>query len=283
MRIALATCSWMPDLGEDGPALLAALPEAEPVVWDSGADWTAFDLVVVRSTWDYSSRLAEFLTWARSVPRLANPADVLVWNTDKTYLRDLERAGVPVVPTTWLAPGERFIPPAGPFVVKPTVSAGARDTARYDEPSPAAARHAEQLLAAGRPVMVQPYLDGVDTEGETAVLLFEGQVSHGACKAALLDASAGVRQDLAGQSIVTPREPSAAQVEVALAAVTVAGSDLLYARVDLVPGPDGSPVVLELELTEPSLFLRDAPRAAERFAAAVRRRAARTGRPTPRS
>lgn len=280
MRIALATCSYMPDLGEDGPALLAALAEAEPVVWDSAADWDAFDLVVVSSTWDYSLRLEEFLAWARSVPRLANPADVLAWNTDKTYLRDLERAGVPVVPTQWLLPGDPFVAPAKPFVVKPTVSAGARDTARYDGPSAAATKHAEQLLAAGRPVMVQPYLDGVDTAGETSVLLFEGQVSHGARKAALLEASAGVRQDLAGLSVVTPLEPSAAEVEVALAAVAATGWELLYARVDMVPSADGAPVVLELELTEPSLFLRHAPGSAQRFAAAVRRRAVRTGRPT---
>ena len=278
MRIALATCAALPELDEDGPALLAALPEAEPVVWDSGADWDAFDLVVVRSTWDYVERLAEFQNWARSVPRLANPAAVLTWNLDKTYLRELSVAGVPVVPTTWLRPGEEFVDPVGAFVVKPTVSAGARDTARYDGPDSAAHDHVQALLAAGRDVMIQPYLDAVDSHGETSVVLFEGRMSHGIRKGPLLAASAGVRQDIDSRAAVGPREPSPAEVAVARAAVAAVGQDLLYARVDLVPGPDGSPLVLELELSEPSLFLRHSPGAAERFAAAVRARADRSSR-----
>lgn len=284
MRVALATCERLPDLDEDGPALLGCLRaagvRAEPVVWDRPADWDAYDLVVVRSTWDYSLRREEFLAWARTVPRLANPVGVLAWNTDKSYLRELEAAGVPVVPTTWLRPGDRFEAPPGPFVVKPTVSAGARDTARYDGPSAAASGHADALLAAGRGVMVQPYQEGVDLGGETSVLMFGGVVSHGARKGPLLTAAAGVRQDVDSRQAVTAREPSAAEVRVARAALAVVGQDLLYARVDLVPGPDGDPLLLELELTEPSLFLRHSAGAAERFAAAVRARAGRTARPS---
>jgi len=278
LQVALATAAQLPDLDEDGAALLEALDaegvRAAPVVWDSGADWAAYDLVVVRSTWDYDRRREQFLAWAASVPRLANPAEVLAWNTDKTYLQALASAGVPVVETTWLVPGDVFTPPAGPYVVKPTVSAGARDTAAYDGGADATA-HVQRLLAAGRPVMVQPYLPQVDVLGETSVLCFEGEVSHAASKSALLQVGAGVRNDIDSRAFVTPAEPTRAQVDLAKAALAVVGQPLLYARVDLVPGPDG-PLLLELELTEPSLFLRHAKGATARFAAAVRRRADRS-------
>lgn len=278
LQVALATAAQLPDLDEDGAALLEALDaegvQAAPVVWASGADWAAYDLVVVRSTWDYDRRREQFLAWAASVPRLANPADVLAWNTDKTYLQALASAGVPVVETTWLVPGDVFTPPAGPYVVKPTVSAGARDTAAYDGGADATA-HVQRLLAAGRPVMVQPYLPQVDVLGETSVLCFEGEVSHAASKSALLQVGAGVRNDIDSRAFVTPAEPTRAQVDLAKAALAVVGQPLLYARVDLVPGPDG-PLLLELELTEPSLFLRHAEGATARFAAAVRRRADRS-------
>jgi len=284
-RVALATAAHLPALDEDGPLLRAALAatgvEAEVAVWDDGTvDWSRYDLVVVRSTWDYSARREEFLAWAAGIPRLANPAPVLAWNTDKAYLRELAAAGVPVVPTTWLVPGDEVAAPAVEHVVKPTVSAGARDTARYGpDESAASAAHARRLLEAGRPVMVQPYLSGVDTAGETAVLCFEGEVDHGARKGALLAAGAGVDNTLDSRAAVTPRVPTAAEVEVARAALAAVPwpAPLLYARVDLVPGPDGTPVVIELEVAEPSLFLRHAPGSAQRFAAAVRRAALSPG------
>ena len=278
LRVALATCAAWPDLDEDGPELLAALAveglAVDVLAWDDpAADWAAYDLVVIRNTWDYWDRREAYLAWARSVPRLANPPDVVAWNTDKAYLRDLD---VPVVPTTWLPPGEAFAPPATRFVVKPSVSAGARDTAAYEAGDPAAAEHVRALHARGKTVMVQPYVDAVEEQGETAVLVFDGQVSHGARKSACLAPGAGEPE--LGSWTITAREPSPEEVEVALRAV--AGRDLLYARVDLLPGP----VVVELEVTEPSLFLRHAPGSAPRFAAAVRRWAERSTRgATPRS
>ena len=281
--VALATSAQWPDLDTDGALLLTALADAgvdaRPVVWDDpDHDWAADDLVVLRSTWDYTARLPEFLRWAARVPRLANPAAVVAWNTDKRYLRELAGAGVLVAPTTWLAPGEPFVAPAGEYVVKPTVSAGARDTARYGPTEArAAAAQVAGLHDAGRHVMVQPYLQAVDTAGETSVLLFDGVFSHAARKAALLAPLAGVRQDLSGRAVITPTTATPEQralAREALAAVP-GGASLLYARVDLVPGPDGAPLLLELELVEPSLFLRGADGATERFAAAIAARARR--------
>ena len=281
--VALATSAQWPDLDTDGALLLTALADAgvdaRPVVWDDpDHDWAADDLVVVRSTWDYTDRLPEFLSWAAQVPRLANPAAVVAWNTDTRDRCDLAAAGVPVTPTPGLAPGEPFVAPPGEYVVKPTVSAGARDTARYGPAEAgAAAAHVAGLHAAGRHVMVQPYLQAVDTAGETSVLLFDGAFSHAARKAALLAPLAGVRQDLSGRATITPTTATPEQRALAarvLAAVP-GGAPLLYARVDMVPGPDGAPLLLELELVEPSLFLRQAEGAPAWFAAAI---AGRVGR-----
>ena len=274
-RVALATFAGMPDLHEDDvpllPAFAAAGVDASAQVWDDPAvDWSSFDLVVLRSPWDYTLRHEQFLAWARSVPRLANPADVLAWNTDKRYLAELAAAGVPVVPTTWLAPGDDYTPPAGEHVVKPVISAGARDTGRYPAGADSTA-HAQALLAEGRHVMVQPYLAAVDTEGETSLLWFDGAFSHAARKAPVLV------PDLADPDEVeiTARVATPAQLalaEAALAAVPLEGT-LLYARVDLLPGDDGAPVLIELELAEPSLFFLTAPEAVDRFVRAVVRRA----------
>jgi hypothetical protein len=270
-RVALATFDGFPELYEDDRLALGPLHDAgvdaQPVLWDSGADWTAYDLVVVRSTWDYTLRHGEFLDWAASVPRLANPFDVLAWNTDKRYLAELAAAGVPVVATTFVAPGEPFEPPPYEHVVKPTVSAGARDTRRFAAGADSSA-HAGALLEAGRTVMVQPYQAAVDQAGETALLSFLGEHSHAARKAPVLVPTLADPNDVE----ITPRTATEAQLAVAQAALACvpAAEPLLYARVDVVPGADGTPLLMELEVTEPCLFLGHAAGAPERFAAAVR-------------
>jgi glutathione synthase/RimK-type ligase-like ATP-grasp enzyme len=279
VRVALATAAHLPALDDDAelllPALVAAGIAPEVCVWDDPeVDWTAYDLVVIRSTWDYWDRQEQFVDWARSVPRLANSADVVAWNTDKSYLGRLAEAGIPVVPTTYLTTLEGWQPPAVPFVVKPTVSAGSRDTAAYAAGDVAAVQHVAGLLARGKVAMVQPYVSAVDEAGETAVLVFDGEVSHAARKAALLRVGEGVPTGVGGQSHVSPSVATAAEVALARQVVDVVrfwGDELLYARVDLLPGP----VLVELEVTEPSLFLRQAEGSADRFARAVRRWAAR--------
>jgi hypothetical protein len=277
VRVAAATCAQWPELDPDSRTLLEPLRalglEVEVAVWDdSTVDWSSYDLVLVRSTWDYVPRRREWLAWAGRVPRLANPSTVLAWNTDKVYLRDLAAAGLAVTPTTFVAPGEPYVPPPGETVVKPTISAGARDTARFARGEDGAALVA-RLHAEGRTAMVQPYLPGLEAAGETAVLVFGGEVSHAARKAPLL--VPGALPYVSDDEVITPREPSVAQAQLALAAVAAAeritGQRLLYARVDLIPGPDGAPVVLELEAAEPSLFLTQAPGSAQRLAALLHR------------
>ena len=291
--VALVTCAQLPDLDPDDRLLLAPLAEAgfevTVAVWDDPAvDWARFDLVVVRNTWDYPLRRDEFVAWARSVPALANPAEVIAWNTDKRYLRDLAAAGVPVVPTTWVAPGEAWSPPAdGEWVVKPAVSIGSRDSGRYVLPAQRdlAAAHVARLQAAGRLAMVQPYVPSVDSYGETGLIYLGGAYSHAIRKGPLLPGPDPALQGDGGSALYveeeitarTPTEAEQAVAEATLRALPFDPAQLLYARVDLLDTPDG-PTLIELELTEPSLFVGTAPGAPERFAAAVARRlAARRG------
>jgi glutathione synthase/RimK-type ligase-like ATP-grasp enzyme len=281
-RVALATCAALPELDDDErrslPPLRALGIDAEPAIWDDpGVDWPAFDLVVVRNTWDYTDRLTDFLAWARSVPRLANPAPVLAWNTDKRYLADLAGDGLPIVPTRFAAPGETFTAPGfdetAEIVVKPTVSAGSRGAGRFGSGErDAAIAHMERLHAAGATAMIQPYLTAVDDEGETALLYLGGAYSHAIRKAALLRPGASPSDAPYLAEDIAAREPSPAQRALAdqvVATVTERFGPLLYARVDLLPGPDGDPLIVEVELTEPSLFLAHDDGAPDRLAAAI--------------
>jgi glutathione synthase/RimK-type ligase-like ATP-grasp enzyme len=278
-RVALATCAEVADGDDDSPALVEALAvrrlEGRSAIWDDPTvDWSTFDLVVVRSTWDYAERRDAFLAWAGTLPRLLNELEVLRWNTDKRYLLQLEDAGVPVVPTHFLEPGEAFEAPARPFVVKPAVSAGARHSARYEADENAEA-HVAQLHGWCRTVMVQPYLDGVDEQGETALIYLGGAYSHAVRKGPLLRPKQPPGHALYLAEEIEPTEPTATERRVADEALAALPCNrLLQARVDLVPGPDG-PVVLEVELTEPSLYLGYAPGAIDRFADAIADAAAR--------
>lgn len=292
IRIALVTCAELPTGDDDSRLVIAPLADhglqAEPAVWDDLIyDWSQVDLAIVRSCWDYVPRRGEFLAWAERVTRLANPAAVLRWNTEKRYLLDLQEAGVPIVATDWVHPGESWSPPAhGQWVVKPSVSLSSKDTGRYrlDDRGDRqlAVAHMRRLQAEQRVAMVQPYLAGVEGEGETSLVFFNGAFSHAVRKAAVLhgpdtgDAS-GHGFDVPGED-PRLRDASAAQLALAQAAMDAVpgGADqLLFARVDVVPGPNGQPVLMELELTEPMLFLAVAPGAPERFAAAIAARCAR--------
>lgn len=280
MKIALATAiaafSLDDDLAPLADALRKAGAEVEILAWDDfSVSWKRFDKVVLRSTWDYTERLPEFLSWCERTAtqtELLNTADIVKWNTDKHYLADLARNKCPVVESVFIEPGQAAdkFPDYAEFVVKPAVGAGSRDTQRYLAKDRAAAiAHAKKLLDQKRSVLVQPYLAEVDTKGETALIFFKGIFSHAIRKGPLLQLDEGPTSHLFAPEAITAREPSGEELEVAhqvLAAMPF--TSLAYARVDLLPSSLG-PMLLELELTEPSLFFEHAPGSAERFAASL--------------
>jgi O-ureido-D-serine cyclo-ligase len=289
IRIALVTAAAARDLDEDLPPLAAALDAQglhfDIVNWDDARiDWAGYRLAVLRSPWDYTLRLPEFLAWAQraaQATRLLNPLDVVRWNTDKHYLGDLARAGVATVASHFIEPGEaaavlldRFLHKhtADEFVVKPSVGAGSRDAQRYArEERGAALAHARRLLDAGRSVLLQPYLDRVDAQGETALIYFDGAFSHAVRKSALLHRGQAPTRALFAPEHIMPRTPAADELRVAENALAAIAFEqpLLYARVDLIRDGADKPCVLELELTEPSLFFAHATGAAQRYARAL--------------
>jgi hypothetical protein len=284
-HVCLATCAALPELDEDERLVIGPLEargiRVSAAVWDDPTvDWAGFDLVVIRSTWDYTTRRDEFVAWARSVEqvtRLANRAGVMEWNTDKRYLRELEASGIPVVPTTWLEPGAAVeLPTAGAHVIKPSVGAGSLDAERFDLANPvdavAARSHAERLLASGQTVMVQPYISSVDEHGEAGLVFLRGEYSHAITKSAMLGAPKESIAGLYKAEVITERVPSAAELALArrtLAALPWPADELLYARIDMLADACGEAVLIELELTEPSLFMAKAPGSERRFAKAI--------------
>jgi glutathione synthase/RimK-type ligase-like ATP-grasp enzyme len=279
--VALASCAAVVGRVPDDLAVIAALRrhgiDATHAAWDDPTvDWSAFGLVVVRSTWDYLDRREAFLAWAHQLPAVLNPAPVLDWSTDKRYLGELAAAGVPVIPTRFLSPGEDFEPPPVPFVLKPAVGCDARGVGRYGAGEVARAREdCRRLHQGGQTVLVQPYLPGTEASGETDLVFLGGTYSHAIRRPTALP---GVGQPGHGSAKAahaheaTPAERRLA--ELALARVPGGAADLLYARVDVVPGPDG-PLVLEVELAEPTLFLVPTPGGVERFATAISARTPR--------
>ncbi len=279
MRVLVATCAGE-RVDPDSPRLLGALAaeglEARLAVWDDPAETWDDALVVIRSTWDYTARPGAFLDWAAGVARLYNPYPVVAYSSDKRYLLDLARRGVPVVESHVVEVGDAPSLPEGDLVVKPVVGAGSIDAARYraDERT-AALAHVARLHRAGRAALVQPYVASVDAEGETAVVLVDGEVTHLLRKGAMLNTDERDRTQLYRfeRMSLAARDPALEGLarDVLAAVADLTEGTLLYARVDLVRTEAGW-AVLELELVEPSLFLGFHPPAARRLAAAVRAR-----------
>jgi hypothetical protein len=287
MRIALATCATLPDWEVDDRPLHEALAVrgvevVEPSWDDAGIDWASHDACLIRTTWDYAERRDEFVAWAERAAAAAplfNPPDVVRWNTHKRYLSELEADGLRLAPTAWLERGEpvdvrALVRERGwtRAFAKPCIGATARETLRFeaDEAGLAAAQaHLDRLLR-DEDVLLQAYLGSVETEGELSALFVDGELSHGVRKVPV-PGDYRVQDDFGAADGPHELEPD----ELALARGVLEavearfGSPLLYARVDWLRDDEGRPVLNELELVEPSLFLRHGPAAAERLADAL--------------
>lgn len=281
--IAFATSAATAGLVEDDrlvvPHLARLGVHVKPMVWDDpNADWEALDGVVIRTCWDYHHRRDELLDWVDRLERAGvpmwNPPAVLRWNSTKMYLRELAERGVPVVPTRFVDPGDDVTLAAildeegwTDAVAKPVVSAGGHATWRVTPASAASDEPRFRALAAERPMMVQPFVREVATEGEWSLLFFDGAFSHAVLKRPPEGGDAFLVQEHHGGS---SRAVQAAPALVAQAARVIAavGTPLLYARVDGCV-MSGTLHLMEFEALEPSLFLGLDPAAPARFAGAI--------------
>ncbi|MDW5597857.1 hypothetical protein VSS74_26120 [Conexibacter stalactiti] len=308
-RVAFATCAELLVLDPDDELLARALRalgvEVVPLAWSDGhADWSSFDLVLVRSPWDYHLRRDAFVHWAARVQRetrLLNSAATIAWNTDKTYLRTLAEQGVPTVPTTWVertdgagaaagagaAPGDAAAGGAGALpspdlaallaargwdgdeaIVKPSIGLGSSGLLRVapGDPGGDGQRHLAELAEDGI-AMVQPFVPSLPVAGELSLVFFERELSHVVRKR---PAAGEFRVQPNFGAVTTAEEAGEREREVAMQALAcVAADELLYARVDLVAGPADEVWLMELELVEPTLYFEAVPGSAERFARLV--------------
>ncbi|AGL18895.1 RimK family alpha-L-glutamate ligase [Actinoplanes sp. N902-109] len=261
-----------------------------PVWHDPAVDWSGYDLLIIRTPWDYSGRAAEFMAWldrASRVTRVLNAPELIRWNIDKRYLDDFVALGVPCLPTTFCTTAEQVDRAVASLparvVVKPSVSAGSRDTGLFAPGDPGAAELARRILAAGKTVLVQPAAEHVITGGETALFFFNGDFSHAFHKGPILAPGGGYAGG-SYQPRISGTEPSGAELllgKQVLAAIAdiAAGRGFaddarlpLYARVDLASDRGETPQVLEVEVFEPAYMLDVAPEAAGAFVRAVRAR-----------
>ena len=278
--VALATWSTRLPLADEEDALVAdALRvlgiEVQRPVWDRDA--IEADLCVIRTTWDYVERLDKFLAWVAASERarpLWNPGDVIRWNTHKRYLLDLDARGVPV-PETVLASHADPVRTAldrgwSRVMIKPAVGVGAIGSLAADVADETRIREHVADLAHRGDVLLQEYITSVHTAGESSLVFFDGVLSHAVRK---IPAKGDYRAHPYWGATVSPLSPSNAQLDAALAAIRAVPRPPLYARVDLLERDDGAPLLIELELIEPYLFL-DAT-TARTFARAIAERVSR--------
>ncbi len=287
--IALVTATSALANDYDMPPLISACQARQIGVevhsWDDQyTDWSRFGAVVLRSPWDYAERLSDFLAWCErvtAVTRLLNPLSAVRWSLDKHYLKDLERLNVPVVPSCFIesigsaeikfSAFEETFYNTTDFVVKPTVGCYSQGVQRFSRlQRDEALLHIEHLLRGGAVVLLQPYLKSIDEHGETNLIYFDGNYSHAIRKEALLLRDGTV--NVPTFNFRAAREADFAERQVAEAALAAVmhhlnlDRPLLYARVDLIRNDMGTPVVLELEIAEPSLSLPLSSGGAGRFA-----------------
>lgn len=277
MRIAVLTprpdysAKWRWAYDVEAEALESAGAEVVPQCWSDPFDAAAFDLVLPLVAWGYHQHFGDWIGLLGRLEaegvRVENPVPVLRWNSDKSYLAELYRAGIPIVPTEMVPALDadsltqaRAAFGACDLVVKPLVSASAYRTFRLRDGDPVP----DEVM--GARMMVQPWLESIRTSGEWSLIFFGGTFSHAVSK---LPSPGEFRVQPEFGGIIARCDPPAGSVEVALAALAAAPCPPLYARVDLVIGNGGTLEVIELELIEPAFFLDQAPESAPAFAAAA--------------
>jgi hypothetical protein len=280
--VALVTCMELPEPDFDQDLLLTALEQAgiRPALlaWDDPDGKPGdFDLCVLRSCWNYYEDPDAFLAWierADICSRLVNPPDVIRWNLHKSYLRELEDAGIPIIPTVWAAEGATIDlletmrnNEWEAAVIKPAVSAASFSTKHFPIDRAREGQIFLDSMARERDMMIQRFISSVADTGERALVWIDGTLTHSVVKRPRF---AGDVEVVSDSVEVDDRDR-----DIASRALSCVEGELLYARVDIVKDDDDKLLVSELELMEPSLFLLQCPEALDRFVEAIRRRCSR--------
>lgn len=282
MNIALVSCDNLPGWEVDDQPLIDALDAKGATVhrpaWTEDVDWNQFDISIIRTTWDYHSRKVEFVKWCKKVPRLYNNAKIVEWNTHKSYLRELEQHGVLIAPTVWIPKGSpidlnnimKELKVEKGFI-KPQVGASASDTLRfstteYDNAQLFLEQHNHQDM------MVQPYLESVETAGELSAVFIDGKFTHGVQKIPV-KGDYRVQDDFGASDMPYTFTPDEIELMTRTLDFVPMHEELLYARFDYLRDDCGKLVLNELELVEPSLFFRHSENSALLFADAILNRA----------
>lgn len=278
MDIALASCLRLPEPDLDEELLLGSLRQAglsaKTLGWDDPqANFKDAKLTLLRATWNYPEHPEAFRRWIDAtslVSSMQNPAEVVRWNLHKGYLLELERGGVPIVPTVLVRKGmdtslHEICGRRGfdVVVVKPAVSAGSRKTIRVGvKDRERGEAHLRDLLLS-EDALVQPYLASVEGYGEHSLIWIDGELTHAIRKSPRFD---GQDESITGPLKILPKER-----DLAARVLAQVPGPILYARIDLAPDDHGNPVLMELELIEPSLFFSTSPAALARMTAACKR------------
>jgi len=281
--LALATTAKARGHDHDLAILATALDaRSQPfqiVDWDDPSiNWSQFAAVVLRSTWDYHQRYEQFLDWVNlvsAVTTLHNPVEIVRWNTDKIYLQELAQADIPVIATSFVHDVSDIDTALlnADIVVKPIISAGSNNTARHRANSPAADEHVRNILASGVAALVQPYVSTIDAMGETGLVYLNGEFSHAFHKAAIFSKAAQDHNGVFVEEKISSHSATAGErilgERVCQFVAHRFGVAPLYARIDMVAAANGESQLMEVELTEPSLYLHTDPVAPDRAASAL--------------
>lgn len=272
MNIAIASCRDLPAWEVDDQPFFQALTDQqikfEVQPWDADIDWAQFDCCLIRTTWDYQERFTEFTQWINKVSeetKLYNSKEVLLWNSHKRYLKELEDNGIVIAPSEWLLQGStnniaEIMARRGwtKGFIKPLIGANARECCRFETSEQGlktAQTHIDRLTP-NEDLVLQPYLASVEEFGETSGIFFNHKFSHGTRKIPV-KGDYRVQDDYGAKDI--PYQLNAQEEQLAQQALAyVAGKfgRLLYARIDFLHADDGTPYLNEMELIEPSLFFR---------------------------
>ncbi|WP_437191484.1 ATP-grasp domain-containing protein [Planctomicrobium sp. SH527] len=275
--IALITSSEMCDVDRDMDALIAELQRlhisAAAVAWETpGVNWADFSLVLIRSPWNYHERLTEFLAWAKQVDqvtKLMNPLPLIRWNSHKSYLLELQRDGIPMIPTQFIERGSRFSVeqlPEGELIAKPAIGIGSSGIIKGQKSDEHVLERLHALTQQGD-VLVQPFSPNIQTEGETSLIFFGGEYSHAVRK---IPTSGDFRVQAQHGGTAEQVEPTSAQRLLAEKTIAQLQYPVAHARVDMIHW-DEHPVLMELEAIEPDLFLRESATAIKRYAATIKK------------